>query len=350
MAIGRISGPLLKANLIRDGVDLAFETDLLYLDVNNSRIGVNTAAPEYDLDVNGTLHAENLLIDNDAILSEIVFSGNNISSTNGTITFQASLNSPTVYHSKLIVDDFIIQGNAISTEVSNSSIELIPNGTGIVDMQGSANISGDLRVNGDVLAIGTVTIGGDIIIGDESTDSIVINAGIASDLIPDIDDKWAIGSPSYRWADIHVNNFYTTVLNIPELDIGNLIFRNNEITTIPGDDIYIDGAGAGGVRLANFRIVSNVITNIVVDAVSIIEQSGSGYFKIDTKNGFVVPVGTTNDRPDGYEATGMTRYNSDLRALEIWDGFTWISPAGAFGTITRPQAEDIAAAYALTLG
>jgi len=48
MAVGRISGPLLKANLLRNGVDLAFETDLLYLDVNNSRIGVNTAAPAYD--------------------------------------------------------------------------------------------------------------------------------------------------------------------------------------------------------------------------------------------------------------------------------------------------------------
>jgi hypothetical protein len=350
MAIGRISGPLLKANLIRDGVDLAFETDLLYLDVNNSRIGVKTASPEYDLDVNGILHAENLLIDIDATLSEITFSGNNITSSNDTITFQASLNSPTVYHSKLIVDDFLIQGNAISTNVSNSSIELIPNGTGIVDIQSSARISGDLTVNGSMLAVGTVTIGGDVIIGDESTDSIVINAGIASDLLPDVDDKWAIGSPSLRWNDIHVNNFFTTVLNIPELDIGNLIFRNNEITTQPGEDIYIDGAGTGGVRLANFRIVANVITNIEIDAVSVIEQSGSGYFKIDTKNGFVVPVGTTNDRPDGYEVTGMTRYNSDLRALEIWDGFTWISPAGAFGTITRPQAEDIAAAYALTLG
>ena len=38
MAVGRISGPLLKANLLRNGVDLAFETDLLYLDVNNNRI------------------------------------------------------------------------------------------------------------------------------------------------------------------------------------------------------------------------------------------------------------------------------------------------------------------------
>ena len=54
MAVGRISGPLLKANLLRNGVDLAFETDLLYLDVNNSRIGIKTTTPQYELDVNGT--------------------------------------------------------------------------------------------------------------------------------------------------------------------------------------------------------------------------------------------------------------------------------------------------------
>jgi hypothetical protein len=45
MAIGRISGQLLKSNLLRAGENLAFETDLLYLDVVNSRIGIKTAAP-----------------------------------------------------------------------------------------------------------------------------------------------------------------------------------------------------------------------------------------------------------------------------------------------------------------
>jgi len=43
MAVGRISGPLLKQNLIRNGINLAFETDLLYLDVNNQRIGTKNA-------------------------------------------------------------------------------------------------------------------------------------------------------------------------------------------------------------------------------------------------------------------------------------------------------------------
>ena len=54
MAIGRISGSVLKSNLTRNGVDLAFETNLLYLDVTNSRLGIGTSEPTTELQVNGT--------------------------------------------------------------------------------------------------------------------------------------------------------------------------------------------------------------------------------------------------------------------------------------------------------
>ena len=51
MAIGRISGAMLKANLERLGTDIAFETDLLYIDVVNDRIGINTNSPTKSLQV-----------------------------------------------------------------------------------------------------------------------------------------------------------------------------------------------------------------------------------------------------------------------------------------------------------
>jgi hypothetical protein len=54
MAIGRISGQMLKANLLRSGTDLAFETNLLVLDVTNSRVGIGTASPAVQLHVSGT--------------------------------------------------------------------------------------------------------------------------------------------------------------------------------------------------------------------------------------------------------------------------------------------------------
>ena len=54
MAIGRISGQMLKANLQRSGTDLAFETNLLALDVTNSRVGIGTASPAVKLHVSST--------------------------------------------------------------------------------------------------------------------------------------------------------------------------------------------------------------------------------------------------------------------------------------------------------
>jgi len=73
MAIGRISGPLLKANLLREGVDLAFENDLLYLDVNNARVGINNATPQHDLDVSGTTKTTNLKLQQKQTLPKLIF-------------------------------------------------------------------------------------------------------------------------------------------------------------------------------------------------------------------------------------------------------------------------------------
>jgi hypothetical protein len=54
MAIGRISGQMLKANLLRSGTDLAFETNLLVLDVTNSFVGIGTATPSRKLHISDT--------------------------------------------------------------------------------------------------------------------------------------------------------------------------------------------------------------------------------------------------------------------------------------------------------
>lgn len=50
---------MLKANLERLGVDLAFESSLLYLDVANNRIGVNTSSPTQSLHVDNVTIASN---------------------------------------------------------------------------------------------------------------------------------------------------------------------------------------------------------------------------------------------------------------------------------------------------
>ena len=350
MAIGRISGQLLKSNLLRAGENLAFETDLLYLDVVNSRIGIKTAAPSTDLDVNGHTRSTNLTVDTQLNVGDLHFTGNTITSDSNTINFAAAAGEATVYHSRLQIDDLQLQGNIISTTVSNSKIELAPNGSGTVNIIANTNITGNLAVTGNINATGNVVIGGNIQIGDALTDQIVINASIKSDLVPETDNTYDLGSATYRWRAIYSSNLYTDTISVPALDVGNLMFRDNEITTTTGQDLYIDGNGVGGVRLGNFRIIDNTITNLISNAVSQIAQSGTGYLKIQGTNGFVPPVGDNASRPTAYAVLGMTRFNIDSAALEVWDGLAWASPAGAGGAVSISQANDIAAQLALTLG
>ena len=65
--VGRISGPLLKDNLLRNGVDLSFSNTLgtdyvLYLDVSTSTLGITKDVPATDLDnIWNTLRSTNFI-------------------------------------------------------------------------------------------------------------------------------------------------------------------------------------------------------------------------------------------------------------------------------------------------
>jgi hypothetical protein len=86
MAIGRISGSVLKSNLTRNGADLAFETNLLYLDVTNNRVGIGTSEPSTALQVNGTITATTVAGATDLNLSAATNSDINIPANIG-LTF-----------------------------------------------------------------------------------------------------------------------------------------------------------------------------------------------------------------------------------------------------------------------
>ena len=241
MAVGRISGPLLKANLIRNGIDLAFETDLLYLDVNNQRVGIKNSSPQHELDVTGTSRVNNLTVTNQATLGDVVVQGNTISS-NQTYLNLGTLDN-VVYQNKLIVDSLELEGNAISTRDSNANLEFRPNGTGTVEVLANMNVTGSLHATGDISADGNITI------GDTSADTINFNAEVASNIIPDATNTYQLGTDpaggGKQWSDVYVNNFNatsvtTTALTVNGIDLvlkqGNIIYvAENGNDTNDGD-------------------------------------------------------------------------------------------------------------------
>lgn len=63
MAIGRITGPMLVPNLERQGIDLYVDNGLIYFDVTQRRVGINTLSPNVELDVVGNANiSSNLFV------------------------------------------------------------------------------------------------------------------------------------------------------------------------------------------------------------------------------------------------------------------------------------------------
>jgi len=70
MAVGKISGAMLKNSLDRQGVNLQIDANLTQFDVTNRRVGINNNNPAYTLDVIGNAHLGNLYILGNAITSD----------------------------------------------------------------------------------------------------------------------------------------------------------------------------------------------------------------------------------------------------------------------------------------
>jgi hypothetical protein len=226
MAVGRISGPLLKSNLLRDGVDLAFETDLLYLDVNNGRVGINTGTPDYDLDVNGTVRSTNAIVDTQTTIATFTVSGNTIASSNSTINLEPSGANAVVYQGKLQVNSNLqLTTNAISTTVTDADLAFNTLGTGQVNINSNTFIDGNLHVTGNLQVDGDSA--GQITIGDANTDAVDFKADVASNIIPDNQSPlysplYDLGSTSKRWANVYTTDIQSTSITTAGITINGI--------------------------------------------------------------------------------------------------------------------------------
>ena len=316
MAVGRISGPLLKANLIRNGVDLAFETDLLYLDVNNTRIGIKTANPQYALDVNGTTRSTDIITTGTAFIGDVRISGNTVHTVDNVLNLTTVGTDKVVALKTFEIDDLRFDTNVISTTVSNSNIDIIPNGTGEVDIQANTNITGNLDVTGNVNATGDVTVGGNVQLGDETTDTISIIAGITSDIKPAETAKYNLGTPAQRWNSIHTASAY-----IDDIQIDTGVIQN----TVSNANLELRTNGSGAIIIDDFIIKNNQIQTASSD---ITMTPGSGIVDINTTGSVRIPAGSTAQRPS-VPAVGMIRYNTTTSRFEGYDG-NWIVLTGVF--------------------
>ena len=221
MAIGRISGPLLQRNLFRDDVPLAFyntsssESPVLYLDVSTGRVGIRTDAPAYALDVAGFINADNLRV---------------VETNTGT--------------GVSTLGRLVLYSGTITTTVG--PIDIAPSGNNDINLRSNVTVFGDLHSTGNITADGNIQF------GNTTTDVVIFEAEVKSNLIPAQDNTYNIGNETHRWAEAYFEKLYT---NYIASNTGTIkINPGSGLTEIAGDI-----RATGKNPIGTFPVVTNIL-------------------------------------------------------------------------------------------
>ena len=319
----------------------------------------------------------------------ILVPNNNVQITNnltvgGTLAVGNITSTGTIQANNFTTGDILIDDNFITTTTSNSNLELRANGTGSI-------VIDDFSINNATISSASnFTIspaGGSVII--DSTGAVKLPVGTIADRptaaagqirfnselarfegyngsnwiqlngVYDVDRDTRVTAELTEGANdntirfIVQNNTVVDInssrLNASRVTVDAIEVDGNVIsTTTTNTDLVLTANGTGSVRFENFAFRDNKITNTVSGSNTILQTSGTGYFEFTDPYGVVLPVGNNSNRPAG--VTGMVRYNTVDKRVELYDGTTWVSVAGASSGISFAQAEDIAIEKVLIFG
>ena len=362
--LGRIGGQVLTDNLLRAGVDLAFETNLLYLDVNNQQIGIRDSTPVYTLDVNNNIHTDELTVTTQAALGNLRINAPN--------TFTTSVGGNDVYingggeifHDRVTTNNLVFDSNLISS-ISNSNIVLDPNGSGTVQLLADTNITGNLAVSGNITMSGNLTGLGTLTFGDQTIDTVTINTDFTQSIIPGDDITYAMGadagdSTARRWSQAHTPDWTNITTGAwpgsglrPQSAVVSDQLRLdgdiNKISAIQSNDDVLLLPDTGITRIESTQWQDNDITNLLNTPLTFASTAGIGYLRFMGDNGFVVPAGTSGERPSSPEL-GDTRWNVTEQYLECFDGSVYVVSTGGGEIVTQQLMEDLGFIYSAILG
>jgi len=358
--LGRISGPLLADNLLRRGTNLAFDTELLYFDVVNNRVGINNTADAVNVDlfVSTSTNSQYLNVTTESDLANFIVSGNTIYNGLSAITIQPNqASNPTIIAPSVSTDNLNFGTNYIQNTQASDDINITA--TGRVVLNANTLVTGNLH------ATGNITLDGNITLGNQPTDTVTFGAEINSDILPNQNKLYNLGSGTNVWKTIYSNTTNTSLTNITSfysnnITIGNINFNNNRIQTTTAGDTIQFVPSSGTVNFLNFVTVNNdTITNTSNGALTFAATSNqilSGHWNFKTgdtsgtgSNALVIPSSSATDyTPE----EGTIRYNPVSQNGEVYSTSNgWIDWVGPPSTIVSPQQfDDTSLVYTLMLG
>ena len=131
-----------------------------------------------------------------------------------------------------------------------------------VHMEDNLTVDGNIGVGGNLTVTGTTTFnGGTLTLGDANTDNVVFGGEVDSNIIPDDDNTFDLGSASKEWKDLYVDGIaYLDKVESDGGSFGNIRVGetgDNEIDTESGN-LTLDSAGGTVTVDDNLTVSGNL--------------------------------------------------------------------------------------------
>ena len=303
---GRISGPLLADNLKRNGINLAFDNQLLYLDVVNNRVGFNSLSPVNDLFTPTAIDSIGLLVDNTADIGNFIISTSTIQNPLGTITISPNQSSnPTIVVPQLSTANLLFSGNTISDIVQDDSINITANGTGLINLNNNVLITGNLHATGDITWDGNITFG-NTNLNLVPYDQVALFPSFNSNNVR-VDNNWFIPFPLNSgvqpgWQVSYVVGGVPASATVIAVNTNVSMYNVFGSTYVTGDQIVVGTYAVGAWAYSPIHVTPTAPANI--DTVTFVAEVNSN----------ILPSTTNTDDLGSNSLQWLTAYASNLNS------------------------------------
>ena len=262
--------------------------------LNDNTIIANESNADLELDGSGTGHTK--ILANATVV--------------GTLNTADIANSNNITTTQLDADGVRLKDNKISTFASNANLEIVANGSGVIDMQSAMTTVGQ-TVTGDVAITGAIDVDNIKIDGNNIT-STNSNGGITI-------DPNGSGNINLTATNVIVNG----ELNIEKQTVGNTLFMMAGSKIQPNDtnaDVVIESNGTGSVVVDQVSITDNKITTHVSNADLQLDTDGTGYLDIRTDTQATVgSAGSASALPGQPTGYIKIKIGGTLRVIPFYD-------------------------------
>ena len=198
---------------------------------------------------------------------------------------------------------------------------------GVLNVSGAATLSSTLAVTGNTTLTGNLSANGNTTLGNAATDTVTVNADVASNLIPSVDDSYDLGAVGSEWRNAYIDGTaYIDTGSIDTATVGTLNVTGNADVdgdlTVTGN---INASITGVASTANALTTARTIT-LDGDVTGAVNFDGSANVTITTTvsdNSHSHTIANVDGlqtaldaKPDGLSDLGVTATSTELNLLD----------------------------------